>query len=209
MRPDYIYLIRHGESQGNINWDAYKDTPDWKLHLTEKGREQANTATAELYNLIGSWEPPIRLYCSPWIRARETAEPIIKSFYNVWYREDPRLREQEWGNYQEEHLAKKIDNERDRFGTFFYRMPYGESGADVYDRVSTFLETLHRDFKHSLASHIVIVSHGLTIRIFLMRWFHWTVEQYEKLANPHNCQIIVVKKKENQKYELITPLRKK
>lgn len=25
---------------------------------------------------------------------------------------------------------------------------------------------------------LVLVTHGLALRIFLMRWFHWTVEQF-------------------------------
>ncbi|KAG4983459.1 hypothetical protein JHK87_028208 [Glycine soja] len=29
--------------------------------------------------------------------------------------------------------------------------------------------------------NFVIVSHGLTSRVFLMKWFKWTVEQFEHL----------------------------
>ena len=36
---------------------------------------------------------------------------------------------------------------RPQFGRFFYRFPDGESGADVYDRVSAFLGTFHRDMQ--------------------------------------------------------------
>ena len=35
--------------------------------------------------------------------------------------------------------------ERRQFGSFYYRFPLGgESGADVYDRVSNFMESLYR-----------------------------------------------------------------
>ena len=38
-------------------------------------------------------------------------------------------------------------NERREFGSFYYRFPEGESGADVYDRVTDFLGSLNREFK--------------------------------------------------------------
>lgn len=99
---------------------------------------------------------------------------------------------------------------RDEFSTFYYRIPDGESGADVYDRVSTFLDTLHRDFeKHNYPENVLIVSHGLTIRLFLMRWFHWSVEEFENLHNPKNCQIIIMEKQIDNHYNLISELSKK
>ena len=59
------------------------------------------------------------------------------------------------------------------------------SGADVYDRVSTFLETLYRDMeKGGCGENAIIVSHGLFCRLFLMRYYHWKVlESYYKYSN--------------------------
>ncbi len=52
------------------------------------------------------------------------------------------------------------------------------SGADVYDRVSTFLETLYRDMeKGGCGQNAVIVSHGLFCRLFLTRYYHWSVSR--------------------------------
>jgi broad specificity phosphatase PhoE len=77
----------------------------------------------------------------------------------------------------------------------------GESGADVYDRVTTFLDTMYRDFeKNNYPENTLIVSHGLTIRLFLMRWFHWSVEEYESKHNPKNREIIVMKKQMDDHY---------
>ena len=149
------------------------------------------------------------MYCSPWIRARETAEHIKTVINCKKYYEDPRLREQEWGNFREDVLTLKIRKERALFGTFFYRMPYGESGADVYDRVSTFLETMYRDFyKDCCPEHIIVVSHGLAIKAFLMRFFHWSVEQFEQMKNPENCEIIILERQEKE-WTLKSKLRKR
>lgn len=40
--------------------------------------------------------------------------------------------------------------------------------------------------------NVLIVTHGLTIRCFVMRFMHLTVEQFENLANPKNCDIITI-----------------
>lgn len=41
--------------------------------------------------------------------------------------------------------------------------------------------------------NLVIVSHGLTLRVFLMRWYKWTVEQFEGLQNLGNGGMMVMK----------------
>ena len=58
----------------------------------------------------------------------------------AYVRVDPRLREQEWGNLQPVSTAKALEQEREKVGRFFFRFPNGESGADVYDRATSFLQ---------------------------------------------------------------------
>lgn len=66
-----------------------------------------------------------------------------------------------------------------------------------------FRETLRADIDHgrfqppeqrSPNMNIVIVSHGVTLRVFLMRWYKWTVEQFEGLNNLGNGDMIVMEK---------------
>ena len=153
------------------------------------------------------------IYCSPLVRAVQTAAPFMGISHKVHY--DPRLREQEWGNFQQA-LTKDVRKERYKFGTFFYRFPHGESGADVYDRISSFFETMYRDFeKPDFPPNVLISTHGLTAKVFLMRWFHWSVEQFEYYDTPDNCQILVMEMDKNAhpsnnyqiKYNLLTPLK--
>ena len=68
--------------------------------------------------------------------------------------------------------------ERRKFGSFYYRFPNGESGADVYDRVDSFWASLVREFSyHHCLENFVLISHGITIRLLLMRYFKWTIEE--------------------------------
>lgn len=220
MKPHKIFLIRHAESEGNVNKNIYNTLPDWKVPITEKGKKQAQNTAIKLYNNLFSTVTKnkkdniddLMIYCSPWYRTRMTAQYTMGVFNNfkISYQEDPRLREQEWGNYQDPCDLQKYAKERDKYGSFFYRLPNGESGADVFDRIATFQGTLHRDFeKTNFAKTVLIFSHGLTIRVFLMRWFHWTVEEYEALRNPRNCDIIEMSLNNDNRYKLITNLRKK
>lgn len=49
---------------------------------------------------------------------------------------------------------------------------------------------------------IVIVTHGLALRLFLMRWFQWTVEQFESTYNPPNGGLAVMVRQADGRYEL-------
>lgn len=221
MKPLFIYLIRHGESEGNVDHTVYRNVPDWKVNLTEKGKEQAKQAGMRLQKSIetslpkinwsSGWlgQPHLIIYTSPWYRARQTAA-IINGFFNAEIREDPRLREQEWGMYAEAHLQDKIERERKEFGTFFYRMPYGESGADAYDRVTTFMDTLHRDFtKYNFPPAMAIVGHGATNKVILMRWLKWSVEDYDLTKTQDNGSILKMALGENNKYTLMTQMKRR
>jgi broad specificity phosphatase PhoE len=44
----------------------------------------------------------------------------------------------------------------------------------VYSRISSFIGTLRRDHLEDNAT-VIIVTHGLALRLFLMRFFQWTV----------------------------------
>ncbi len=208
MKPKRIILIRHGESEGNVHKIVYSQKPDYALLLTEKGKQQALEAASKLKEVIT--EESAMFYISPHFRTRMTFEGLSESLSKKQLRfvEEPRLREQEWGHKRSVEECERIDKERDDYGTFYFRIPDGESAADVYDRISDFFGTLFRDFeKPDAPENIVIVSHGMTIRLFLMRWFHWTVEEFEKVANPENCQILVMEKNQDRKYELKTALK--
>ncbi len=209
MKPKRIILVRHGESEGNADREMYETTPDYKLNLTSLGRDQAVEAGNTIKSIIGN--ESVYAYVSPYYRTRQTYAEIKKAIGSNIKRslEDPRIRELDWGHLRHPDENEEIMRERNGFSTFYYRIPDGESGADVYDRVSTFLETLYRDFKKDdYPENTLIITHGMTLRLFLMRWFHWSVEEFETLKNPKNCQIVVMEKT-NNKYRLTSELARR
>ncbi len=210
MKPNKIILVRHGESEGNADRNNYESIPDFALNLTDPGKSQAILAGEKLKNIIGT--EAVYAYISPYIRARQTFDSIQSVISRNIYKtiEDPRLRELDWGHLRHPDDNEEIIRERNEFSTFYYRIKDGESGADVYDRISGFLETLYRDFnKPDYPENTLIITHGMTLRIFLMRWFHWSIEEFESLRNPENCQIVVMEKDADDNYKLVTQLERR
>src|SRR6185295_8402620 len=98
MKPKRIILIRHGESEGNTDRIAYSKKPDYALLLTQKGMQQALSAGEKLHSIVGN--ESLQFYVSPLFRTQQTFQHVVKTFPAQQYswREEPRLREQEWGH---------------------------------------------------------------------------------------------------------------
>jgi broad specificity phosphatase PhoE len=105
---------------------------------------------------------------------------------------DPRLREVDHGYSDVEDQLPH----RELHGWFYYRYKQGESPADCYDRTSHFLESMMREVDRQGWEHLLIVTHGLTIRCFVMRFLYLSVEQFELLQNPKNCDVITIARRE-------------
>ncbi|KAJ5683351.1 hypothetical protein N7462_006516 [Penicillium macrosclerotiorum] len=220
-KPRMIILVRHAQSEGNKNRDIHQTTPDHRVKLTPEGHRQAQEAGRRLRDLLRP-DDTLHFFTSPYRRTRETTEGMLESLtsdspspspfqrHAIKVYEEPRLREQDFGNFQP--CSKEMERmwmERADYGHFFYRIPNGESAADAYDRVSGFNESLWRLFnEEDFASVCVLVTHGLMTRVFLMKWYHWSVEYFEDLRNINHCEfVIMTHNPDNGKYTLENKLR--
>ncbi|CAM6071595.1 unnamed protein product [Sphagnum tenellum] len=216
-RPQRIILVRHGQSEGNIDESAYTCIPDSKIALTEVGWKQAVLCGKKIRKIIegdnvDDWQ--VYFYVSPYRRTLQTLRGMGMAFEReriAGVREEPRLREQDFGNFQNRERMQLQKAARIRYGRFFYRFPNGESAADVYDRITGFRETLRSDIDvgrfqrpeaRSKSMNLILVSHGLTLRVFLMRWYKWTVEQFEGLWNFGNTGMLVMQLGPGGRYSL-------
>lgn len=139
--PKRIILVRHGESEGNLDMAAYTTTPDYRIPLTPAGLDQARAAGEQIKEVVSAnsrnWK--VYFYVSPYERTRSTLRELGRAFPRhriLGAREECRIREQDFGNFQVEERMKAIKDMRERFGRFFFRFPEGESAADVFDRVA-------------------------------------------------------------------------
>lgn len=208
MKPHRIILIRHGECHANTDESQFATIPDYTIELTHIGILQAREAGENLKQIVG--EESMYFYISPFWRTRSTFENIVRAFprNQFQYNEEPRLREQEWGYLRTYQELQELKRERKEYGTFYYRFPGGEAGTDVYDRINDLLGSLHRDFlQEDYPQNCILITHSLAIRLFIMRWFHLTVEEFEQMSSPKNGSMVILEKnKHTEKYELITPL---
>jgi broad specificity phosphatase PhoE len=184
-----IKLVRHGESEANIGKVKPAEVGDHTIELTEKGMTQARQAGER----VGAdFLRGALAYCSPFRRARQTLAGLLEGAGiprdEVRVFEDPRLREVDHG-YADEREQRGL---RKLHGWFYYRFNGGESPADCYDRTSGFIDSLMRQAERKHAERALVVTHGITIRCFVMRFLHLTVEQFDEMDSPDNCDIITL-----------------
>lgn len=198
----HIFLIRHGESISNAGENYEKRIPDHLVPLTEKGKAEARECGEWLKDYCdrrGIDLSRARIWRSPFLRTRQTADEFNKFLGIYDIREDITLTEQQFGLFDsvpEQDWGRLYPNEYAEYkrqcsnlGKFYARLPLGESPFDVAIRVHQFMGTIHRDLDKHGVDTLFVFTHGTTLRTFLMRWFHYTPEWYQDERNPKNCYI--------------------
>ena len=129
--------MRHGESEGNCDKTVNRYTPNHLVPLTHNGKMQALQAGEALLKFLldqrletaGNDDKArnprsIMFFTSPYLRTRQTCNNIIEGIKNVPgveydVREDARMREQDFGNFQPElEEMERIWKERAQYGHF-------------------------------------------------------------------------------------------
>jgi probable phosphoglycerate mutase len=178
--PEALWLVRHGESEGNLLREAaYRDHlqeigltgRDADTPLTDRGQEQARA--------FGRWlaaQPPAlrptAVLVSPYLRARETARLALEAGGDVLAGlpadVDERVRDRELGLLEGltwQGIVAKYPEEAERkrrLGKFYHRPPGGESWADICLR----LRSLYADVARDLAGErVLVVAHDAVIQL--------------------------------------------
>ena len=178
-----LVLIRHGESEGNVAASAAQEAGaevidvrlrDAEVPLSPTGREQA-LALKEWLATAPPSESPDAVWCSPYLRARQTAELAGLQggsgllMESAGIRIDERLRDRELG-VLDMLTARGVEarfpaeaRRREWLGKFYYRPPGGESWTDVALRLRSLLAELdHVEDGHSVA----LVCHDAVVMLF-------------------------------------------
>ena len=198
-----IILVRHGESEGNVDPNKYMTIPDHNIRLTENGIQQAINAGKEIKKIIN--DEPLNVYVSPYMRTKETWKGIKKGLNrnNIILEFDPRIREQEHKIFKTKEQRINVFKEQRKFSKFFYRFGNGESGADVHSRVCSFLNELAiKRVVFKERKDYLIVSHDITLSSILMKFLNLSIEEFDQLIQPEKCAPIVLKTTDFKKVEL-------
>ena len=199
-----IFIVRHAESTANVNeeglFSQYKKyVIDSSFGITKKGILQAEEAGEKIVSKLLDISH-INMYVSPFKRTRETANYLqiglkrrVFNSANINYIEDPRLIEQDFGDFDFQYRPMwqyisphsfMINQARfnDPTGRFFARLENGENLLDVYNRVSLFVTTR---LERSNSKDNIIVTHGNTQKIFKMFLLGENVESFEEHKGPY------------------------
>lgn len=141
-----ISLIRHGESEANVGY-FINDDPTKPVHLTPKGRVQAEALADELQN-----EHFSHAYVSEFPRAQETLKILLRG-RTLQIQVDPRLNERKSG-LDGQHV--KIFHDQVMQNRLHFKTPEGESFIEQMQRLREFLDDIAT--RHPNA-HVVAVSH--------------------------------------------------
>ena len=145
------YGMRHGQAENNVK-EILNSDPRKEFHLTEKGRADVDAAAAAFKGKVDL------IYCSPILRAKETAEIFAKKvgFDPSQIKYDSRLSEMSMGELEgaNDHDLGKVFKTREEFFTANARGV--ENRNSVKKRIGAFLEETERTHD---GKTIMIVSH--------------------------------------------------
>ena len=206
--PERLWLVRHGQSQGNVARDAAHeaglltidiDMRDVDVPLSELGFKQAEAAGRWFASLPKDERPEVIL-SSPYVRARQTSELICKAGALAGGPArsivDERLREREFGVFDlltTSGIQEKYPDlaaQRTLMGKFYHRPPGGESWADVILRLRGALDTIslhHADRRVVIVCHQVVV---LCLRYILEEMDEAQILAIDKEGDVVNCGLL-------------------
>jgi broad specificity phosphatase PhoE len=193
--PSTIWVVRHGQSAGNVARDAAESAGlpiidiaerDIDTPLSALGREQA-VALGRWFGELSAQQRPQVLLCSPYVRARETARLLRDSAGleqdELRLRVDERLREKEFGvldrltRFGIRQKYPELSAQRTHVGKFYFRPPGGESWCDVILRLRSLLEMVTRE--HG-GERVLIVAHQVIVNC--MRYLIECLDEDQILA---------------------------
>ena len=191
--PAQLWIVRHGESAGNVARDAALEAGHHVIDIQGRDVDVPLSPLGEEQSLmLGRWfaaqaARPDVVLTSPYLRARQTAalmrqdggmDPDPAGFIV-----DERLREKEFGvldRLTRFGIAEKYPEQvefRRILGKFYHRPPGGESWCDVILRLRSALDTISL---HHPGRRVLIVGHQVVV--LCLRYLIETMTEQEILA---------------------------
>lgn len=178
-----LYIMRHGKTDWNV---IHKLQGRTDIPLNDEGRDMAKAASKECRNIHLDI-----CYCSPLIRARETAEIVLQN-RNVPIVYDDRLKEMCFGIYEGFENSSQIPD--CPVNVFFrnpaqYVAPEGaESFEELFARTGSFIkEIIYPALQEN--KDILIVGHGAMNSSIVCQIRNIPLERFWE-AGIENCKLM-------------------
>jgi 2,3-bisphosphoglycerate-dependent phosphoglycerate mutase len=205
--PDLLYIVRHGESAGNVARDAALKAGEAVIDLEFRDVDVPLSELGERQSIaLGRWFgglPPERrpniVLTSPYLRARHSAGLIVKTAgmpadsYSLIV--DERFREKEFGILDRLTAVGVKDQHPEQaefrrlLGKFYHRPPGGESWCDVILRLRSATEMISREY---CGQRVLIVAHAVVVLCMRYILEHMTEAELlavDKKAEIANCAV--------------------
>lgn len=179
-------MIRHGETALNVKGCYYGRTD---AVLSEKGISQARYLKEILKEVSFDY-----IVASPLVRAYNTAQIVMEEREQEIFG-DRRLMEQDFGIFEgmtykeiQNTYPKELDAWNEKFST--YRIPKGESFADVRSRAEDFLRDIPSG-RESKGEKMLIVAHKGTLGHLLAAMLKLPLDGYWNFVFEQGCYSVV------------------
>jgi len=185
MQRTKIYLIRHGETESNIEF-RYKGQGE--SPLSKQGIDEAQKLAKLLKDV------PIDLfYCSTLGRSIETAKIIAQYHKGKEIIKDEGLLERFYGVFEDKTFEDLQKEYPDLYKKWLYHpnqaeIPEAETLAQVQKRAVAAVE---RILKKHAGQNIFIVGHGGTNRTILFHYLELTLDNFFRIKQDNCCLNII------------------
>jgi probable phosphoglycerate mutase len=206
--PSRLWIVRHGESAGNVARDAAHasglpridiEQRDMDVPLSELGKRQSAALGRWFASQQENFRPDV-VMVSPYARAQLTGELIREAGGLALARDhafvaDERLREKEFGILDRLTRAgiRELHPEEAEFrrllGKFYHRPPGGESWCDVILRLRGVLDTISL---HHSGRRVLILTHQVVVLCMRYLLENLTEEQIlaiDRKGDVANCAV--------------------
>jgi 2,3-bisphosphoglycerate-dependent phosphoglycerate mutase len=233
--PSQLWLVRHGESAGNVAREAAEAAGlanidvlerDVDVPLSPLGEKQAR-ALGHWFGARPAAERPSVLLMSPYVRAVRTGQLVVEAGElqtgtGLLQLVDERLREKEFGilnRLTKAGIRATLPREaelRAQIGKFYYRPPGGESWCDVILRLRSVLDTIQLQYPRE---RVLVVAHQVVVlcmRYLLERMTEQQILTIDAQADVANCSVTAYEFEQDQlgrghmrlrAYNQVAPLR--
>lgn len=159
-----IFLIRHAESEANINGKTLSHA---LITLSENGHKQAQALCSQLPKID-------HVIVSRYLRTHQTATPLLEK-YDLTLEIDEHVHE--FSYLSERKCANtNMDDRKAWVNTYWEKMDYqhrdaddAESFEDLYIRVQAFHEKLKALTENYAQKNLAVFSHGQFLQLLMMQ----------------------------------------
>lgn len=186
----HILLIRHAQSQEDVNPNMKCRAQDQRISITSTGKKQVLELASSLRPIISAYER-VRLITSGSTRVKHTAQLFERQFPSSVFEIsiEQCVRNLDWGNV-DENTIQAVEAERYRVGVLYFQFPGGDNTPAFVSEIEAYVERLLREGLDSHAPDcVVIFTHGFALRLIAKALLKINDDDFRYLANPPNCYV--------------------